>query len=356
MKKVVIVIIGLLALFSILRASAEESPTRLNLHPGTIEFADQESEITIGFGLIESAGEKSMVWNIFPVKISLRAGNMKFYLAMNGLSFLTASGINFTKPLVITGNHQGDVISFGGPVTVKGRVLGDVWVFGTDVVLNSGAEIVGNVVALGGGITKDRRANITGNKYSLPELKIPFIGLLSSSNSIQHVRFYLEIFQVGLFLLLLFLGLYFREENLKSQTQTLFQHWKGALVFILVSVVLIPLLLLFLVASVYGIIFIPVLLLFVMYLAYFGFIAFTLSLGKLFLKQEKDTLGHYYLCGLLGVFLLKGPAILGIFLALFNVSLLTGIGNFFSAIGSVAVFIAFLYGFGVSLVNLRSRS
>ena len=356
MKRVVIIIIGLLAIFSILRAYSEETNNRLNIYPSAIEFADKDSEFTIGFGLVESEGGKSLVWNIFPVKIALKAGKNKFYLAFNGLSFITSSGINFEKPVNITGVHKGDIISFGGPVTVRGKVEGSVWTFGADAILGTGSTVQGDVVVLGGRIIQDSRAVITGNKYAIAELRIPFIGLLSSANSIQTIRFFLELFQIALFLLLLFLLLIFQEEKLKNQVSTLFQHWRGVLIFILFSIIIIPVLFFFLTSSLIGILMIPVALLFIIAFTYFGFVSFNISLGKILLRRNSDNLSYTFLCGLLGLFVLKGPTLIGILLTLLNANVLIGIGNFLIAVGAIALFASFLYGFGISLVNLRARS
>jgi len=356
MKKVVIVIIGLLAIFSILRAYPAETENRLNIYPSSLEFADKDSEVTIGFGLIENSGNKSMVWNIFPIKISLNTGANKFSLAFNGISFLTANGINFEKPMVIDGVHKGDVISFGGKVTITGRVEGSVWVFGADTELLAESAVIGDVVALGGKITADEKVVISGNKYALPELRIPIIGLLSSGNSIQTIHFFIELFQIALSLLLLFLFLFFREDKLKAQSLSLFQKWKGSLITMLLSIIMIPVLFFFLITSLIGILIIPVLVIVIILVAFYGFSSIIIAIGKIFLHKESATLGHFYLCGVVGLFLIKGFTLIGILFTLLNANILVIIGNLFTALGAIALFVAFLYSFGATLIHFRSEN
>ena len=74
MKKLVLIIVILLALFSILRAYTDDEKSRFTVHPSLIEYADKDNEISIGFGLIDSSGDKTKAWEVFPVRILLRSG------------------------------------------------------------------------------------------------------------------------------------------------------------------------------------------------------------------------------------------------------------------------------------------
>ena len=153
MKKVIYFIIGLLAIFSILRANAEENqPNRFTVNPSLVEVGEKDSGLSVGFGLIEADGEKDKVWNVFPMRLALRSGDKNFYLVLNGLSFLTRSGVSFGGERIVDKPHNGDVISVGGPIKIQSKVEGNVWSFGADIRLEPKSEVTGDVVALGGEI------------------------------------------------------------------------------------------------------------------------------------------------------------------------------------------------------------
>jgi len=356
MKKIVIAIVGLLAIFSILRVYTEEKKERFTFYPSLIEYADENNELKISFGLIDTKGSKTKTWEIFPIRISLRSGKNTFYLGLNGISLLTQSGINFEKHKIINNVYKGDVISFGGKVTVNSRVEGNIWVFNADVVLKPGSVVVGNVHAVGGNIIQSDKAYIYGNKNAIPEISLPFIGIITGAHSASTMRFIVEIFNIVLFLFILFLISFFRLEYFRLRVQNLFNHWRGTILYLLFSLLIIPITLFLLVATIIGVIFIPVIFIFIIVFAYYGFLTVTTRIGRIFFRKETDSLAHYLLCGLIGIFILKGPILLGILLSLLDSEIINVIGSFFKILGTSAIFLAFLYGFGSSLLNIRQRN
>jgi hypothetical protein len=354
MKKIVLIILGLLALFSMLRAHSADNELRFTVHPSVIEFADKDHELSIGFGLVDSAGDKTKTWEVFPIKIALQSGRNRLYLSLNGLTLLTQSGVFFGDK-TINGTYRGDVVSFGGKVTVNGRVEGNVWVFSSDAVLNAGSVVVGDVVAVGGNIRQSSGASIRGNKNALPEFSIPFIGLLATAQSAATIHFLIEIFGIILFLLLLFLILFFKKDSLSSLAETIFTQWKVTLLYIVLSLIIIPVLIFFLVASVIGVMVIPLLFVLIIIAGYFGFMAVMVRVGKLFFRSSSDSFPHIFLCGLIGLFVIKAPSFLGIFLSLLSVEVIVGIGTFLKIIGAILIFASFIYGFGTSLVSMKQR-
>ncbi|MBN2532502.1 MAG: hypothetical protein JXB88_06395 [Spirochaetales bacterium] len=355
MKKLTLIIIVLLTCSVFTRIYAEEGKSRFTIQPSLIEFTDKENELSIGFGLIDSAGDKTKTWEIFPVRVLLRSGKNRFYLGLNGLSLMTRSGINIEKDMIIDKVYNGDVISFGGDVTISSTVEGNVWVFSADVVLKHGAYIKGDVVALGGKITQSGNVSIKGNKNAIPQFSIPFIGLFTSARSAATLHFIMEIFGMILFLLLLFLVLFFRKQGLKEHADSLFSLWRVALLYLLFSLLIIPVLIFFLYTSIVGVMIIPFIVLFIIVIAYYGFMAITIRLGKFLLRKETDSFPHLFLCGFIGLVLLKGPVLLGIFFSLMESEIIAIIGSFFTYIGSIALFLVFIYGFGATLVQFRQR-
>ena len=130
MRRILYVVIGLLALFTILRANAQdggEGSARYLVQPGVLEFQGNEGGARVAFGFLERVqdGESGRTWNLFPVRISLRAGKQSFLIALNGLSFLSPSGLVIGRPVKITGVKRGDVVRAGqrlGPR--RGRRVG----------------------------------------------------------------------------------------------------------------------------------------------------------------------------------------------------------------------------------------
>lgn len=361
MKRILFAVIGLLALFTIIRAYADEpeQENRYIIHPGILEFETTEGGARLAFGFLERSEEKGpgRIWNLFPVRLSLRAGKQSFLIAMNGLSFLSPSGLRIGRPVTIRGIKRGDVISIGGDVTVEGTVEGDVWTLGADINLVSGATVAGDVVALGGSVEADRRSKIGGNKQSLPNIKIPFLSLLSSEHSAATFRFIIEILGVCLFLLVLFLFVHFGQQHLSGLGGVLSSRWKGSLLYLVLAVLIIPALVALLVVSVVGILIIPFISILLMFFAYMGFVAMAVRLG-LWLRKASPSVSptEAYTTGLLGLLVLKGPVLLGILFTLLTADFFQGIGRFLSVVGTIAVVAATLYGLGGVLQYLRVRT
>ncbi|MBN2738950.1 MAG: hypothetical protein JXR70_18360 [Spirochaetales bacterium] len=356
MKKIVFVLIALIAVSVVVRTYAAESQDRFSIHPSLIEYSDEDNELSVGFGLVESNGTKTQTWNLFPIRVMLRSGKTRMYLGLNGLSLLTQSGVNFQNELMINQTHKGDLVSFGGKVIISGKVEGNVWVFSADVVLKKNAVVLGDVVALGGKVIQEGWADIRGNKTSLPEFKIPFLGLLASQDSIGTILFIVEFFGILLFLLVLFLFLFFRSDLLINQTNLMFTNWKTALLYIFLSLLIIPVLIFFLTASVIGVLLIPILFVFIVLLGFSGFLSVAIRMGKIFLRNDSPSLAYLFLCGLVGMFVIKGPGLLGILLKLTSADAIVFIGNLLVSISSIALFVGVLYGFATALHQFKNNS
>jgi hypothetical protein len=351
-----VIIIGIVVLFLlivILRSYTDDEENKFIVHPSQIEWADEDSQISFAFGLIEKNENEN--YDLFPVRILLKSGNTHLFLELNGLSILMRSGIHFGNEVVVTGVHYGDVISVGGPVKIVGNVQGNVWSFGSDILLVSGSKVTGDVVAYGGEITAEWGSVITGNKLSDPEVNIPFLGLLTSPQSAETLLIIVEVIGIILFLLALFLVIHFAQNQLLNQTQALTDNWQSVLLYILVSVFAIPLLVILMAISIFGLLLIPVLFVFMLISIYLGFQAVCVRIGRIFIKSDADSPLKMFLSGLLGIFILKAPTLLGHFFSLVTSDIIIGIGVFLKFIGTIIIFLVLIYGFGSSLVALRKR-
>ena len=357
MKKIVFAVMGLLALFTILRSYGQPASggTRYVLEPGVLEIDTAEGSARIAFGLMERGGGALRTWSLFPIRVEFSSGRQRLTLALNGLSLLSPSGLRVGRPVRVTGRRQGDVISVGGRVTVAGTVLGDVWTFGADVLLEPRAVVTGSVVALGGVVRAQQGALIRGNKYSLPNLKIPLLRLLSSGDSAATFRFLVQAFGILLYLLVLFLAVHFGRRRLAGLAGSLASHWKGSVLYLVLAIFLIPLAAALLVATILGIVVVPFLAVAVLLLAYLGYLGATVRLGLWMRRLPADApAAAAYTSGLLGLLVLRGPVLLGILFGLLSSGLFQLVGRILLGLGTAGTILAALYGFGGSLRYLRA--
>lgn len=352
-------VMGLLALFIILRAYGQgrQQDARFILQPGLLEFTTAEGSGRIAFGFLERGGGRT--WNLLPVRVTLRSGAQSFTLALNGLSLLAPGGLRIGRPMRITGQRKGNVISIGREVTVAGRVNGDVWTLGARVRLLPQAVVTGNVVALGGTILTERGARVRGSKYSLPNLKIPLLSLLSTGQSATTLRFLVELMGILLYLLVLFLTVHFALERFTGLTGALGSSWKGALLYLVLALVLLPVVIALLWATIVGILVVPFLALALLILGYLGYLGVTVRLGQWLRRRKPEAdAGETYTSGLLGLLVVKGPAVLGILFGLLAWETLHVVGRILFVIGTAEMVAAALYGFGglVRFLRLQRQS
>jgi hypothetical protein len=326
------------------------------LQPGLLEIDTAEGSVRIALGLLERGGGTLRSWSLLPIRVEFSSGKQRLTLALNGLSLLSPAGLRVGRPVRITGQKQGDVISVGGRVTVAGMVHGDVWTLGADVLLEPKALVTGSVVALGGVVRAQQGALIRGNKYSLPNIKIPLLRLLASGNSGATFRFLIQAFAVVLYLLALFLAVHFAREQLSGLAGSLATHWKGAVLYLVLAVLLIPLAAALLIATVLGIVVVPFLAVAVLLLAYAGYLGATVRLGLWLRRLPADApAAAAYTSGLLGLLVLRGPVLLGILFGLLASGLFQVLGRILFTLGTAATVVACLYGFGGTLRFLRAR-
>jgi hypothetical protein len=362
MRKLVLSVIALLALFSLIRAfpQATEPPSRLpvrgiDVHPGLVEIGDGTSSLGLAFGLLGRMGGDKSQWNLLPLRLAWRSGDKSLSIGLNGLSLLLRGGVRVGRPVMVRTPLRGDVISIGGKVTVDARVEGDVWTLGADVVLTPKAEVTGSVVALGGEVVASPRARVSGSVTAQPELKIPLLGALASAASVPLLELAREALVFLLLALLLFALTYYFPVHERDLVQSSFSGWRASLLTILVAVVAVPLLVVLLVVSVFGIFLLPLLALLVAAAALDGFLALTIRVGAAVRAGKGTSSLFLFTSGLLGLFLVKVPAIAGILLGLVRSEIAGRIGEIcrIASLGLTAA--GMLYGFGAFLAGLRRK-
>ncbi len=360
MKKLVLTVLALLALFSALRVYAEATTPGVALHPGLVEIGDGSASIGISFGLTEKTPGEPSTWNLLPLRLVYSSGDKSVTIGLNGLSFLLRGGMSVGKPVRVDGPRNGDVLSVGGKVTVNSKVDGDVWTLGADIELTPRADVTGSVVALGGRIAAAQGAIVRGSVNQIPEIKIPFLGVLGSQFSVQMLATGRQL--LGYFLLgfALFLACFYREGHARMLYQSLPASWRETVITLAVSVVLIPLVTVLLIASVIGIFFLPVLAVVIVLLALEGFLILCARLGASLRRIDAAAGANVplslFTSGLLGLFLVKLPALVGIALTLLRSGPTGVLGQVLQVITLACVSVGLFYGFGASVALARRHA
>jgi hypothetical protein len=361
MKKLVLTILALIALFSALRAYTQPvSPPGVALHPGLVEIGDGSTSIGIAFGVMEKSGEEPSTWSLLPLRLVYRSGDTNVTIGLNGLSFLLRGGVSVGRPLRVDSPRTGDVLSIGGKVTVNSRVDGDVWAVGADVELSPRAEVTGSVVTLGGKVAAAPGAVVRGSVSQVPQIKIPFLGILGTQFSVQVLATGRQLLGYVLLGFALFLSCFYREGHARMMYQSIPASWRETVITLAVSLVVIPVVTLLLIVSVIGIFFLPVLAFVVILLALDGFLFLCVRLGgllrRLDIAQSRNVPLSLVTSGLFGLFIVKLPALVGIFLTLLRSGATTLAGQMLQAITLACVSAGMLYGFGAALAFARRRS
>ncbi|MFI5369851.1 MAG: hypothetical protein ACHQ1F_12675 [Spirochaetia bacterium] len=362
MRKLILAIVALLALFSALRAfpQAETGGLGVQLHPGLVEIGDGSASVGVAFGVMDGSDSQSGQWSLLPLRMVYRSGDRSFSVGLNGLSFLLNGGFSVGRPQRISSPRGGDVISVGGKVTVDARVDGDVWAMGADVQLTPRADVTGDVVALGGRVIAAGGAVVRGSISQEPRLKIPYLGVLGTQFSAQALAFGRHILTYILLGFALFLSSYYLSAHAKDLYRAMGQTWRATLLTLALSAVLVPILVLLLVVSVIGVFFLPVLVLALMLAAFDGFLLLCARLGGLVRGGPAQEGGgdalYLFSSGLLGLFLIKLPALVGIILTMLRSEPAARVGQALQLVSLGAVAVGLLYGFGVSLAHVRVRA
>jgi hypothetical protein len=361
MKKLVLVVLALIALFSALRAYTESTiPSGMTLHPGLVEIGDGSTSIGMAFGMMEKSGDEPSTWSLLPLRLVYKSGDTNVTIGLNGLSFLLRGGLTVGRPVRVDTPRSGDVLSIGGKISVNSRVDGDVWAVGADVELSPRADVTGDVVALGGRVAAAQGAIVRGSVSQVPRIKIPFLGILGTQFSVQVLATGRQLLGFVLFGFALFLTCFYREGHARMLYQSIPASWREAVVTLAVSLVAVPLLTALLVMSVIGIFFIPVLAFVIILLGLDGFLLMCVRLGatlrRLDVSQSRNVPLSLVTSGLLGLFIVKLPALVGIFLTLLKSGAASLAGQVLQAITLAAVTAGMLYGFGASMAYARRRS
>jgi hypothetical protein len=351
MRRLVICIIALLAIFAAIRAYTQARGAQFS--PGLIQVAEDQGTLSLAFGLMDTAAGAEGRWNVLPMRIVYTSGDKSISIGLNGFSFLVAGGVRVGKPVRVDKPVSGDVVSIGGKVTVTSRVDGDVWAFGADIALGAAANVTGNVVAIGGKVTADPHARAGGTVTALPQLKLPYLGIFGSGASAPTVELLRELAVFALGALALFLTAYFLTPALSGVCRAATAEWRRSLITLVLLVVAVPILVFLLVVSIFGIFFLPFLLMGLMSAAFLGFFAIAVRLGSLLRRNTQETPLFIFTSGVLGLFIIKIPGFAGIGLSLLRSNAAAAIGQILKLV-SLGLGIAFLaYGIGASLSYLR---
>ena len=358
MRKLVLTLLALLAFFAALRAYTDSLPvTGLELQPGLVEIGDGTTNVGLAFGTMQKSAGPTSFWDLLPLRLTYTTGSQTVTIGLNGLSFLLRGGVSVGRSVVVSSPRTGDVISVGGKVTIDSRVDGDVWTLGADVELTQRAEVGGNVVALGGKVLTAPKAVVHGSMNQLPELKIPFLGVLGTQLSVQVLGFGKQVLGFVLLGFVMFLSAFYMKRHARSVYQSFGSTWRETLVTLLISLVLIPIFMALLIVSVIGIFFLPIVVFVAALAALDGFLLLCARLGGALRRRDTQTTGneslYFFTSGLLGLFLVKIPALVGIGISFLSSPAAQKAGTILQVVSLGILFAGFLYGFAACLAHAR---
>jgi hypothetical protein len=346
MNKLVIILVLVFVLFTIINAYT--APVNL------LQFANDRNNFGIGLGLIELVDADKQAYNVFPFHFYIKSEERSVFLLFNMLTIVFKSGINYSKPVMVSGNYSGDIVSVGGQVIVSGRVSGDIWAFNADVVLKSGASVSGNVVAIGGRVNG---AAVGGTKLVASNLQFPLMGIVISPQTGDVFQLFgFDLFAVLFFLIILVLYALFGKGHLSSLAGAVTEDWKGSLLFTILSLLCIPVILILLIASKAGLLIVPLVIIFLLAAGYAGYVSLAVRLGRIIVRGEGGNPGQLILAGAVGFVLIHGLTVIGLILSLFSVNFMKVVATIFLTVGAIVSYCAYIYGLGISLARLKNRT
>jgi hypothetical protein len=355
MKRLVIVLIALIAIFTAIRAYTQTArSSALEVAPGVLAVSDGTATLGLGFGLLSSESGRQGPWSVLPVTLQLRSGDSTVTLSLNGLSFLLNGGVSLGRPVVVDQPRDGDVLSAGGPVTVSSRIEGDVWALGANITLTAKADVTGSVVALGGRVTADPKAKVAGGVHRLAELKVPFLGVLGSRYSAAALAFARGALLFVLAAMALLFAAFYLTRTLAGTSAAASRLWRETLITLAIAVVALPILIALLAVSVAGIFLLPFLALAVFAMGVLGGLALCARLGAWMRRGTAESPLFLFTSGLLGLFVASLPGLAGIAAAMFRGQTAASVSGALRGIGAVAWLVLLAWGFALALAQLRA--
>ena len=346
MRKVVLVIVGLLAVFTALRAYSQEGG-RFTLHPSEISFTGGGGSLDVSFGLIDALGQEPRLWSVFPVRISVASGDSKAHIALNGFSLLTRRGVSVGVPVNVRSPQTGDVVSIGGDVEVDAPIEGNVWSLGGSIRLTPRARVSGNVVCLGGTIDWEDGAVVDGSRVELEGVRVPLVRFITSAHAPAAILLLVQVLRIAVFLALAFVFLHFLPGAMAWVVSDL-QRWRAAVLYGLCSLIGVPILAILLVLSRVGLLFLPTVALSMILLFTWGGIAASVRVGT--------WLGlRGYIAAVVGFAIISAPSLLAALLGLISSPRGSRVFAVVSAVGGGLYYLAGLWGWSGTLASLRRR-
>ncbi|MEE8278091.1 MAG: hypothetical protein V3R89_05165 [Thermoanaerobaculia bacterium] len=237
----------------------------------------------------------------------------------------------FGAPIKIHGEVTGDAVAILGSITVSGRVTGDVAAVGGSVYLEPGAEVVGEVVSVGGHVEGQEEAKVLGEIVEVPfgpsfriggwpKLWGPGWGHRDWEFSPMGLAWDVVwwVFRSVLLVLLAFLVLLLARTPLERVGRRVTSEpWKAGLVGLVTQILFVPLLIMVVIILCVSIIGIPLLILVpfavvgLILVAFLGYCAVALRLGRVLEDRFGWSLGNPYLVLLLGIALVQIWSLMG---------------------------------------------
>ena len=274
--------------------------------------------------------------------------------------------VAFGGPVHVEGEVSHDVIAFGGSARINGRVGGDVRVFGGSVHLGPHAEVMGDVSAAGGTVSRESGSQVHGAET---EARGPFPGwnIWVPRGDEDFHRWPFVFFPLGIGaggrMLGLLMGaalislvlLVARGSFERVDFEITTQFWQSLLAGFLAQIVFLPLLIIVtvvLIISVVGcalLLLYPVIFVGLLLMALVGFAAACHRTGRLIEDRFSWQFGHPWVATLVGFFAIEIWSVIGSILRIGGFHMFF-IAQIVALFGVAVRYVAVTAGFGGALL------
>lgn len=281
--------------------------------------------------------------------------------------------------LEVLGEVDGDAAALGGRARIDGEVDGDVVAIGGNVELGPGARVRGDVTSAGGSVEADPDARVDGQisevpigsgmRFGMPHLGSRwFRGWTGDWNDGWHWRpfsgllsFFWETVELGILILLACLVLVLAPNATDRIARTAAQDpLKSGIVGLAVQILSVPtliILILVLVVSIIGIpllILVPFVVLALVVVAFVGFVAGALQVGRWLSARFGWELSTVYITLIVGLVAIKGWGLVGELLEIPG-GPLRFFAWMFQLFGGLLGYLVMTVGFGAALSSRVGR-
>ncbi len=274
--------------------------------------------------------------------------------------------------LDVIGFVEGDAVCIGGNLFVSGYVHGDATVIGGNADIEGTAVINGDLVSVGGRISRAKGARVGGEETSIslpiirsilpfafkfvgiPKVGVPYHPYIHPIAK-RSMGFGLQLIKIVALIVFVLLIILFFKGGVEKVSDAIENHfWKSALAGFIGALIIVPLTVL-LAVIIIGIPLIPILWIVIIAGVIFGYTGISYTIGSIAARKKGWKDKSPYLLALIGLVVIEIIAFLGSLIAIPGGPFAV-IGGLIKVLGFVISYIAWMIGFGgVILTKFGAR-